>query len=207
MKATISQVVPSQPIGTTDAVTGIAGIPLGGRIDLTRVSGDATDDSFNHSLAEQAELDLGTRLVADGSTVAQVKLPETSGGGIIRGSIVGMSDGANTFSLLYRNSIAALNLFNTLDTNGTTEHDVTIDLFLEIEAIDGRVLTLENNAPLTFDGKFAITPAIIADNLSESNIALHNSGSAKYPGSSFQFRTGTLIQEPISALELSLIHI
>ena len=197
MKATMTAVTPIVQAGVDDSELEAYDVPLGGVVPLTRVSGVACDDAWNSDAAAQANLGWTTRTLSDGDVQASIKL---ASGREIRGSIYGMTDGQNAYKVMYKTGISSTDLATTTDSNGSTQHDVNIDLFLEIDSISGTTITLENNAPTSFEGTCSITGPVIADNAMKLDSTTNRIASQKYPGASFAFRPGTVDQEPVRTL-------
>ena len=121
---------------------------------LTRVSGTALQTSFNRkSSANWA--DVKSVQITDTAVRANLR---TASGTVIRGVIGDIpSDGANTLTFYSKDSRLMTHLFKASDHNGSSQHRIFLHLYLEIASISGTTITLANNAPISFSGRFGIT--------------------------------------------------
>ena len=91
-------------------------------------------------------------------------------------------------------------LFKASDHNGSSQHRIFLHLYLEIASISGTTITLANNAPISFSGRFGITsPQKVTSGTTSSGTPAAKAH--KYPGTQFQFNSGRFDQEPLTSLD------
>ena len=164
-------------------------------MDFTRTSGAALQTSFNRKTtgnwAEVKSLQIQDTTVRATITTAR--------GIKVRGVIGNITNGGNTLRFYSKDSRLLHHLFKTSDYNGSTTHKLILTLYLEIASISGSTITLVNNAPISFSGRFGITApqrVVAGTNSGQVSTKTH-----KYPGTQFQFNPGTVEQEPLSTLD------
>ena len=165
-------------------------------LPLTRVSGTALQTSFNRkSSANWADV----KSVQITDTAVRANLT-TASGKVIRGVIGDIpSNGANTLTFYSKDSRLLTHLFQASDHDGSSQHRIFLHLYLEIASISGTTITLANNAPISFSGRFGITsPQRIT---SGTNAGTAAAKAHKYPGTQFQFNSGRFDQEPLTSLD------
>jgi len=164
-------------------------------MDFTRTSGTALQTSFNRKTtgnwAEVRSLQIQDTTVRATITTAR--------GIKVRGVIGEITNGGNTLRFFSKDSRLLHHLFKTSDYNGSTSHRLILTLYLEIASMTDSTITLVNNAPVSFSGRFGITApqkAVVGTNSAEPAAKAH-----KYPGTQFQFNPGTVDQEPLTTLD------
>ena len=165
-------------------------------LPLTRVSGTALQTSFNRKSSGNWA-DVKSVQITDTAVRANLT---TASGTVIRGVVGDIpSNGANTLTFYSKDSRLMTNLFQASDHDGSSQHRIFLHLYLEIASISGNTITLANNAPTSFSGRFGITaPQRVTSGTSAGTAAAK---AHKYPGTQFQFNTGRFDQEPLTSLD------
>lgn len=144
-------------------------------------------DAYSHVAGGMVTQSFNLEKAAHGDVAAFLDITEGTIDGFIQQTGTSPSATATFKRGAYRKSQITYD-----DETGTgNSHKLVLDLYLDISAISGTTITLASAPPVAFSNKnFTITALVQKTN--------SGTGSNKIDGSSYQFRSGTFNQEPMS---------